>query len=102
MEPETKKLEQFLEDFLGACVSLQTIDGQTLVKDGELTDKSVPIKETRLSDTYNEAIQEAKYVETRKSGEKISPEETEKIERINRDILLHKSNGFIYGPTGDR
>jgi len=101
-EPENIKLEEFLTDFLNACISLQTLDRQTLVKDGELTDKTILINDTKLSKTDDEAIQEADYIKTRKSGKKILPEETSKIEKINRDILIKKSNGFIYGETKDK
>lgn len=100
-ENSNKKLDQFLTDFLGACQSLQELDGQTLVKDGKLTDESVPINETRLSKTDNEAIREASYIETRKTGEKIGPEEKAKVERVIRDVLENKSKGFMFGKTGD-
>lgn len=101
-ENTNKKLDQFLTDFFGACASLQTIDGQTLVKDGKLTDESVPINETKLSQTDEEAIQEASYIKTRKTGEEIGNEEEAKVERVIRDVLEHKSKGFMYGKTGDK
>ena len=85
----------FIKNLIVSFQSLNSIDGNTLVEDGQLTDTSIPIDETKLSESDEEAVEEYKYVETRKNGEDISPEDEEKITRIERDILKDKSKGFI-------
>ena len=85
----------FIKNLIVSFQSLNSIDGNTLVEDGQLTDTSIPIDETKLSRSDEEAVEEYKYVETRKNGENISPEDEEKITRIERDILKDKSKGFI-------
>jgi len=91
----------FLKDLIVSIRGLESIDGNTLIEDGQLTDTSVPIDETKLSQSKEEAIEEYQYVEARKTGEDISSEDEEKIKRIERDILKDKSKGFIYGSRRD-
>ena len=95
------KVEEDFSDFLKKMMtsfgSLQMLDKQQLVEDGKITDSDVPIDETLLSKTNKEAKDEYDYIQTRKSGETISPDEKEKIARTERDILKNKSKGFIHG-----
>jgi len=90
-------LGDFIKKMMESVVSLDSIDGETLVEDGELTNTDIPIDETRFSDSKQEAIDEAEYIKARKTGDKISAQDEEKIERVERDILKNKSKGFVYG-----
>ena len=87
----------FLKKMMAAFGSLQMLDGQQLVEEGKITDSNIPINETLLSKTGEEAKDEYDYIQTRKSGSAINPDDEEKIARTERDILKDKSKGFIYG-----
>ena len=87
----------FIKKLMKSVESINSVDGEILVEEGELIDTGVPIDETRFSDSKTEAMDEYEYIKTRKTGEKISSEDKEKIKRIERDILKNKSKGFIYG-----
>jgi len=90
-------LPGFIKELMESFSSIESIDGSALVEDGQLTTTDILIDETLFSNSNEAAIKESEYVEARKTGEETEPEDTEKIDRLERDILKNKSKGFIYG-----
>lgn len=91
VEIDTSELTDFMKDLESAVSSISNLDNTQIIKDGKPVDNSVPFDPNKLSNTDEEAISEADYIDNRKQGEI----NEEGIDRYVRDLIHYKSGGIF-------